>query len=46
MQQEARYIVNSLLPLTNVPYEIRRLILEFAGLIHVGNKSLVWFHYF
>ena len=40
------FVVNRLLPHPDLPYEIRRLILEMSGLIHVGNRSLVWFHHF
>ncbi len=40
------FIVDRLLPIPDVPFEIRRIILEFSGLIHVGDRTLVWFCHF
>ena len=47
-QADVLFIVNQLLPydLVPLPYDLRRRILVLSGLIHVGNRSLVWFHHF
>jgi hypothetical protein len=43
---ELAFVVNHLLPIHTLPFELRRLILEFSGLIRVGHRSLVWWHHF
>ena len=46
LQADLLFVVNRLLPHTDLPYELRRLILEYSGLIAVGHRSFVWFHHF
>ena len=44
-QTQVSYIVNYLMPMHGVPIEIRRLILEFSGLLHVGRNRLIYHCY-
>jgi hypothetical protein len=46
LRADVLFVVNRILPHPLLPYEVRRLILEYSGLIHVGGRSLVWFHHF
>ena len=45
-QTQVKYAVEYLMPVrADVPIEIRRLILEFSGLLHVGRNSLIYHCY-
>jgi hypothetical protein len=48
LHKDVSFIVGSMLPyrLAPIPFELRREILEFSGLLTVGRRSLVWVTYF
>ena len=48
LQSEVADVVNFLMPRDHVPLplQLRRLVLELAGLLHVGRRSLVWYRCF
>ena len=48
LREDVREIVNFLLPRNHVPLplELREIILEFSGLLHVGRRSLIWYRCF
>ena len=45
LASDARWVADFMLPIP-LPYDLRRLILEFSGLVHFGKRQIVWFHYF
>ena len=48
LRAEVTEIVNFLLPHAHapLPLELRRLVLEFSGLLQVGRRSVIWFRCF
>ena len=45
-QTEVHEVINHLMPLPHIPIDIRRLILELSGLLHVGKRTIGWLSYF